>query len=90
MPDIFRHFFHLLLRAIWDGGYHSNTPLRQLILGHRNYWYEYLKREDQGEKDETPRLPDLEVYIVNLHPSVVKNIPRDKDQIDDREQIIIP
>jgi len=73
-------------RQFWDGGYHSNTPLRQLILGHRKYWYEYLKRK--GKRD-LYRLPDLEVYIVNLHPSVVKNIPRDKDLIDDREHDIL-
>jgi NTE family protein len=32
---------------------------------------------------------DLEVYIVNLHPSLVTNIPRDKDLIDDREHDIL-
>jgi NTE family protein len=73
-------------RQFWDGGYHSNTPLRQLILAHRKHWYEYLKRKD---KRELYRLPDLEVYIVNLHPSVVTNIPRDKDLIDDREHDIL-
>jgi NTE family protein len=73
-------------RQFWDGGYHSNTPLRQLILAHRKFWYEYLKRKD---KKELYRLPDLEVYIVNLHPSLVTNIPRDKDLIDDREHDIL-
>jgi NTE family protein len=73
-------------RQFWDGGYHSNTPLRQLILAHRKYWYEYLKRKD---KRELYRLPDLEVYIVSLNPSLVRNIPRDKDLIDDREHDIL-
>lgn len=73
-------------RQFWDGGYHSNTPLRQLILAHRKYWYESLKRKD---KRDLYRLPDLEVYIVNLHPSLVTNIPRDKDLIDDREHDIL-
>jgi NTE family protein len=29
--------------------------------------------------------PELEVYIVNLHPLTPKDIPKDKDLIDDRE-----
>jgi NTE family protein len=73
-------------RQFWDGGYHSNTPLRQLILAHRKYWYESLKHKD---KRDLYRLPDLEVYIVNLHPSLVTNIPKDKDLIDDREHDIL-
>ena len=32
-------------RMFWDGGYHSNTPLRQLIHNHRKYWYETGKKE---------------------------------------------
>ncbi len=27
----------------WDGAYLSNTPLRELIQSHRDYWY------DQGK-----------------------------------------
>lgn len=76
-------------RQFWDGGYYSNTPLRQLILDHRKYWYEYLKRKDKRGQQSLTSLPDLEVYIVNLHPSVLKKIPRDKDSIDDREHDII-
>lgn len=75
-------------RQFWDGGYHSNTPLRQLIIDHRKYWYEYLKRNDKGGAEIT-NVPDLEVYIVNLHPSRMKNIPRDRDLIDDREHDIL-
>jgi NTE family protein len=75
-------------RQFWDGGYHSNTPLRQLILDHRKYWYEYLKRKDKREEEIT-NVPDLEVYIVNLHPSIMKNIPGDRDLIDDREHDIL-
>lgn len=32
--------------------------------------------------------PELEVYIVNLHPLTPKDIPKDKDLIDDRESDI--
>jgi len=74
-------------RMFWDGGYHSNTPLRQLILNHRKYWYEYGKKETYD--DDLTCVPDLEVYIVNLHPSELKHIPTDKNSMDDREHDIL-
>jgi NTE family protein len=73
-------------RMFWDGGYHSNTPLRQLIHNHRKYWYESGKKETT---DDLTCVPDLEVYIVNLHPSVLEHIPTDKNSINDREQDIL-
>jgi len=53
-------------RQFWDGGYLSNTPLRELIHSHRDY---RINRRDgkQGKDDEFRKVPDLEVYIVDLH-----------------------
>jgi NTE family protein len=47
-------------RKFWDGGLLSNTPLRELIQSHENYW----KKVSGGEWD----IPDLEVYIANIWP----------------------
>jgi hypothetical protein len=77
----------------------SNTPLRELLTAHKTYWMEYLregrkssKREEGGTGggDEVmiTQTPELEVYIVNLHPLTPKDIPKDKDLIDDRESDI--
>ena len=86
------------MRQLWDGGYLSNTPLRELLMAHKTYWMEYLRqnrssvKEDQGrgELDDMMigQTPELEVYIVNLHPLTPKHIPKDKDHIDDRESDI--
>jgi NTE family protein len=78
------------MRQLWDGGYLSNTPLRELLTAHRNYWMEYLRnnRGEEGDKLIT-QTPELEVYIVNLHPLAPKDIPQDKDLIDDRESDIL-
>jgi NTE family protein len=40
------------IRQLWDGGYLSNTPLRELLKAHRNYWMEYLRtnRWEEGDK----------------------------------------
>jgi NTE family protein len=81
------------MRQLWDGGYLSNTPLRELLTAHKNYWMEYLRRnrrlgEEEGDKLIT-RTPELEVYIVNLHPLSPKDIPDDRDLIDDRESDIL-
>jgi NTE family protein len=58
-------------RKFWDGGLLSNTPLRELIQAHEDYW---------REENETP---DLEVYIVNIWPNE-KGIPQDHDAIVNR------
>lgn len=75
-------------RQFWDGGYLSNTPLRELIQSHRDYW---INRPDskQGKDDELRKVPDLEVYIVDLHATIEKSIPTDTDSIDDREHDIL-
>lgn len=78
------------MRQLWDGGYLSNTPLRELLTAHRNYWMEYLRKNRRMKSEELiTAAPELEVYIVNLHPLAPKDIPRDKDLIDDRESDIL-
>lgn len=77
-------------RQLWDGGYLSNTPLRELLTAHKNYWIEYLrinqkKKENENCTELIARTPELEVFIVNLHPLTPKVIPTDKDLVDDRE-----
>jgi NTE family protein len=70
-------------RYFWDGAYLSNTPLKELIQVHRDYWYE-------DGNDERKHVPHLEVYIVNLYPTVEKNneLPKDANTIEDREMDI--
>jgi NTE family protein len=75
------------MRQLWDGGYLSNTPLRELLTAHKNYWMEYLRNDRSGDELIT-QTPELEVYIVNLHPLTPKGIPQDKDLVDDRENDI--
>jgi NTE family protein len=79
------------MRQLWDGGYLSNTPLRELLTAHKNYWMEYLRKNREVGSDEKKftQTPELEVYIVNLHPLAPKDIPQDKDLIDDRESDIL-
>ncbi|MGB8023414.1 MAG: patatin-like phospholipase family protein [Nitrososphaeraceae archaeon] len=64
-------------RYFWDGAYLSNTPLRELIHAHRYYWHDVQHLGTQ--------VPHLEVYIVNLYPTVEENLPVDADTIQDRE-----
>ena len=75
------------IRQLWDGGYLSNTPLRELLTAHKNYWMEYLRNDRSGDELIT-HTPELEVYIINLHPLTPKGIPQDKDLVDDRENDI--
>jgi NTE family protein len=77
------------VRQLWDGGYLSNTPLRELLTAHKNYWMEYLRKNRGGIQKSFTQAPELEVYIVNLHPLAPKDIPQDKDLIDDRESDIL-
>lgn len=77
------------MRQLWDGGYLSNTPLRELLTAHKNYWMEYLRRNRGNKNQPFIQTPELEVYIINLHPLAPKDIPQDKDLIDDRESDIL-
>src|SRR5215207_4686496 len=85
-------------RYFWDGAYLSNTPLRELLHLHRYYWYtkkneEYEKVKKKRENnsriggDKTWHVPHLEVYIINLYPTVedLEEPPKDADTIQDRE-----
>jgi NTE family protein len=88
----------------WDGGILSNTPLRELISHHITWWSD--KRELEYEenlsfenwskfKDDT-NIPNLDLYIVNLHPtkegkegdSNTHIADDDYDMIKDRENDI--
>ena len=68
------------LRYFWDGGLLANTPLRQAILAHLNYWNKVKKVE---------QVPGLRVGIVNLHPLEQDHIPTDYDGVVDRKNDII-
>lgn len=83
-------------RTFWDGAFLSNTPLRELLQRHREFWENYIKGniknwddglETKEAKKELPRVPDLEIFIVNLYPALEtldELIPSDKDKIMDR------
>lgn len=65
-----------------DGGLISNTPFRELLQAHQEYWLKVIKDKDNG------KIPSLEIYIINNHPS--KGSPIDdydhdgvKDRIND-------
>src|SRR5215208_2593063 len=65
-------------RKFCDGGILSNTPFRELLQAHRDYW----KRVVGEDKDE---IPDLEVYIINVHPSKQQDtVPTDHEAVKDR------
>ncbi|HEX2014637.1 MAG TPA: patatin-like phospholipase family protein [Nitrososphaera sp.] len=76
-------------RTFWDGAFLSNTPLRELLHQHRKYWLDYFKLNkidyDRGGEKGKPKVPDLDVYIVNLYPSTESEVPTGLDGIRDRE-----
>ena len=84
-------------RYFWDGAYLSNTPLRELLHLHRYYWYnkkiekanikEGVKEDADVDEKKTWHVPHLEIYIINLYPTIEKRVepPKDADTIQDRE-----
>ena len=68
------------MRYFWDGGLMSNTPLMQLVLLHRHYWWKV-----RGLKDTVPR---LEICVINLHPKKQTEIPTDRDGVINRNNDI--
>jgi NTE family protein len=69
------------LRCFWDGGLLANTPLRQTVIAHREYWYRVRKLEDN--------IPRLRYGIINLHPAKQDYLPSDYDGVVDRKNDII-
>jgi predicted acylesterase/phospholipase RssA len=66
-------------RKFCDGGILSNTPFRELLQAHRDYWTKIVTGENQD------KIPDLDVYIINLHPSKQSTVPaEDHDAVKDR------
>lgn len=98
----------------WDGGFRSNTPLREVLQAHRDYWLRKAKKregdakqsmqvidesDEIGKKEEEKHynekydnvVPDLEIYIVDLWPSELKEDPIsfDRDFVANKEWNLI-
>ena len=69
------------LRSFWDGGLLANTPLRQTVLSHREYWHKVRKLDED--------IPRLRYGIINLHPAKQDYLPSDYDGVVDRKNDII-
>ena len=69
------------VRYFWDGGLLANTPLRQTILAHRDYWFRVRKSKNG--------IPGLRYGIINLHPAKQDYLPTDYDGVVDRKNDII-
>jgi NTE family protein len=75
--SIFYKFREIGGRKFCDGGILSNTPFRELLQAHRDYW-KGIVGEDKNE------IPDLDVYIINVHPSKHDTVPTGYDAVNDR------
>ena len=73
-------YYHKSKRYFWDGGLMSNTPLSQLVLHHRKYWYKIM-----GVRD---KVPALGICIINVHPKIQEHIPTDHDGVLNRSNDI--
>jgi len=62
------------MRHFWDGAFISNSPIREVINAHIDYW-----------QQQSCDPPDLELYMINLYPAVKKGIPDEQYSIQDRE-----
>jgi NTE family protein len=94
---------HNTRRRFWDGILLSNTPLRELIGQHKTFWEEEISEHNllegmwessyensqEGIRNNTKKVPDLDIFIVNLWPSKEQKIPYDYDgQVDRRNDIL--
>jgi predicted acylesterase/phospholipase RssA len=68
-------------RPYMDGFYLSNTPLREVLQHHRDYWYKV--------KDMPYEVPSLDIYIGDLYPQKGKDTPYDPDAINNRVQDVL-
>jgi NTE family protein len=79
---IFYEFREIGGRKFCDGGILSNTPFRELLQAHRDYWKAVV-----GEDKD--KIPDLDVYSINVHPSKHDTLPTDHDAVKERINDII-
>jgi hypothetical protein len=68
-------------RPFMDGFYLSNTPLREVLQAHRDYWYKV--------KGYNENIPSLDIFIGDLYPTKEKGTPEDPDSINNRVQNIL-
>jgi NTE family protein len=78
-------------RKFWDGGMLSNTPIRELIDAHKDFW-EYRigskELEDSILEKADFNVPDLELYMINLWHSNDNTAPSDPDGMTERHRDI--
>ena len=102
MPDLYRH---VVLedkqsgkkRTFWDGGVLSNTPLRELIDKHKEYWKNEISEErlwngtKQKDGEKGVKIPALDVYIADVWPAKLKDepVPSDNDFVASRKTDLI-
>lgn len=79
-------------RYFWDGILLSNTPLRQLINEHQDYWESNIHEADllkdmwktDDGQEKIKKIPDLDVYIVDIWPTKDNAKPTNRDESVDR------
>ncbi len=78
-------------RKFWDGGILSNTPIRELIQAHKDFWeYKIGSKELENSilEEASFNVPDLELYMVNLWHSNDNVAPSDPDGMTERHRDI--
>jgi NTE family protein len=61
---LFYNYEEIQGRKFWDGGVLSNTPLREVLYMHRDYWFNTV-----GKGKPESKVSNLEVYIIGIWPS---------------------
>lgn len=69
---LFYNYEEIQGEKFWDGSVLSNTPLREVLQAHRDYWFKKIGRGKPESK-----VPDLEVYIIGVWPSSSDNAGQD-------------
>ncbi len=82
---LFYEYEEIQGRKFWDGGILSNTPLREVLHMHRQYWFKTIGGGKSGSK-----VPNLEVYIIGVWPSSRNGISEDAVTNTDPNEEEIP
>ena len=80
-------------RTFWDGGVLSNTPLRELIDKHKEYWRNEIGEPrlwsgiDKENGEKKIKIPALNVYIADVWPAKLSDdpVPSDNDFVASRK-----